>query len=83
MPKITTRTLTPTIGAVVEGVDLAGNLSDEEIAQIRAALLKHKVIFFEDQHITPLQQRDFAARFGELHTHPLYPGVPEAKCSFT
>jgi len=36
------------------------------------------VIFFEDQHITPVQHRDFAARFGELHTHPLYPGVPEA-----
>ena len=78
MPKITTRTLTPAIGAVVEGIDLSRNLADEEIAQIRAALLAHKVIFFEDQHITPLQHRDFAARFGELHTHPLYPGVPEA-----
>ena len=78
MAKITTRTLTPTIGAVVEGIDLARRPDDEEIAQIRAALLKHKVIFFEDQHITPVQHRDFAARFGELHTHPLYPGVPEA-----
>ena len=78
MPKISTRTLTPTIGAVVENVDLSRHLADEEIAQIRAALLAHKVIFFEDQHITPVQHRDFAARFGELHTHPLYPGVPEA-----
>ena len=78
MAKITVRTLTPTIGAVVEGVDLSRQLDDEEIAKIRAALLKHKVIFFEDQHITPVQHRDFAARFGELHTHPLYPGVPEA-----
>ena len=25
-----------------------------------------------------MQHRDFAARFGALHTHPLYPGVPEA-----
>ena len=78
MAKFTTRVLTPAIGAVVEGADLSRRLDDEEIAQIRAALLAHKVIFFEDQHITPLQQRDFAARFGELHTHPLYPGVPEA-----
>ncbi|MEI9887254.1 MAG: TauD/TfdA family dioxygenase [Rhizomicrobium sp.] len=68
MAKITTRTLTPTIGAVVEGIDLSRRLDDEEIGAIRAALLKHKVIFFEDQHITPVQHRDFAARFGELHT---------------
>jgi taurine dioxygenase len=78
MAKITVRTLTPTIGAVVEGADLSKALADEEIAQIRAALLKHKVIFFEDQHISAVEHRDFAARFGKLHTHPLYPGVPEA-----
>jgi taurine dioxygenase len=78
MAKITVRTLTPTIGAVVEGADLSKRLDDEEIAQIRAALLKHKVIFFEDQHISAVEHRDFAARFGQLHTHPLYPGVPEA-----
>lgn len=76
--KIATRTLTPTIGAVIEGADLSRNLADEEIAAVRAALLKHKVIFFEDQHISAVQHRDFAARFGDLHTHPLYPGVDEA-----
>jgi taurine dioxygenase len=70
--------LTPAIGAVVEGVDLAQPLSDDLLGAIRQALLDHKVIFFEDQHITPVQHRDFAARFGQLHTHPLYPGVPEA-----
>lgn len=78
MAKIRTQTLTPTIGAVIEGVDLSKALDDEIIAGIRAALLAHRVIFFVDQHITPLQQRDFAARFGALHTHPLYPGVAEA-----
>jgi taurine dioxygenase len=70
--------LTPTIGAVIEGVDLGQPLSDDLIGEIRRALLAHQVIFFQDQHITPVQHRDFAARFGPLHTHPLYPGVPEA-----
>jgi taurine dioxygenase len=70
--------LTPAIGAVVEGVDLGQPLSSDLLGAIRQALLDHKVIFFEDQHITPVQHRDFAARFGDLHTHPLYPGVPEA-----
>ena len=76
--KPTVTRLTPTIGAVVAGVDLAKPLDAETIGEIRTALLAHKVIFFEDQHITAIEQRDFAARFGELHTHPLYPGVPEA-----
>jgi taurine dioxygenase len=76
--KFPIRSLTPTIGAVIEEVDLSKPLDHEEIAEIRAALLAHKVIFFEDQHITPVEQRNFAARFGDLHTHPLYPGVPEA-----
>jgi taurine dioxygenase len=76
--KFPVRPLTPTIGAVVEEVDLSKPLSHEEIAEIRAALLAHKVIFFENQHLTPVEQRNFAARFGDLHTHPLYPGVPEA-----
>jgi|SRR5665213_21378 taurine dioxygenase len=75
---ITVRPLTPTIGAVIGNVDLSRRPDDEAVAAIRAALLKHKVIFFEDQHIDSVQHRDFAARFGGLHTHPLYPGVPEA-----
>src|ERR1700761_463074 len=78
MPRPTVTALTPTIGAVVGNVDLSKNLDAEVIAAIRAALLKHKVIFFEDQDITAAQHRDFAARFGDLHTHPLYPGVAEA-----
>jgi taurine dioxygenase len=72
------RPLTPTIGAVVEGVDLSQGVSADLAEALRRALLKHQVIFFEDQHMTPVQHRDFAARFGALHTHPLYPGVPEA-----
>jgi taurine dioxygenase len=70
--------LTPTIGALIEGVDLAQRLSGDLLAEIRNALLAHQVIFFQDQHLSPVQHRDFAARFGDLHTHPLYPGVREA-----
>ncbi|HEY4433474.1 MAG TPA: taurine dioxygenase [Candidatus Cybelea sp.] len=74
------RPLTPAIGAVVEGVDLAALPSDERIAQIRAALGERLVLFFENQELSAAQQRDFAARFGPLYTHPFYPGedgVPE------
>ncbi len=77
---LTITPLNPTIGAVVGGIDLRDDHSDGVIEDVRAALLAHKVLFFEDQTLTAPQQRDFAARFGELHVHPLYPGddaVPE------
>jgi taurine dioxygenase len=70
---LTITPLGPTIGAVAEGVDLRQVLPDATIARLREALLDHKVLFFEDQDLTPAQHRDFAARFGELHLHPLYP----------
>ena len=71
---LTVTPLNPTIGAVVSGIDLGDVHTDGVIADVRAALLAHHVLFFEDQSLTALQQRDFAARFGELHVHPLYPG---------
>ncbi|RYF93067.1 MAG: taurine dioxygenase [Caulobacteraceae bacterium] len=64
--------LSPAIGAVLRGVNLAEEASDDLIGDIRAALLRHQVIFFEGQDFSPTQQRDFAARFGDLHIHPLY-----------
>lgn len=64
--------LTPAIGAVLRGFNMAEPASDALIGDIRQALLDHKVIFFEGQDANPAQQRDFAARFGDLHVHPLY-----------
>jgi taurine dioxygenase len=66
----------PTLGARIEGINLAEPLSDDIVAAIRQALLDHEVLFFEDQELTPAQQRNFAARFGRLHVHPIRPSVP-------
>jgi taurine dioxygenase len=73
-----TSPLTPAIGAVVEGIDLRGPLSDGVIGEIRAALDDRLVLFFKNQSLTPVQQRDFAARFGPLYMHPFYPGHQDA-----
>jgi taurine dioxygenase len=40
-------------------------------------MVEHKVLFFRDQPLTPRRQRDFAARFGSLHVHPIYPVLPD------
>ena len=70
--------LTPALGAGIEGVDLGAPLADGDVAAIEEALSQYLVLFFVDQSLSPVQQRDFAARFGKLYTHPFYPGEPDA-----
>lgn len=62
--------LTPIVGAEVAGVDLAKPIDPEALAEIRAALLDHCVIFFRDQDIDIERQKAFGRMFGELHIHP-------------
>jgi taurine dioxygenase len=74
---IVEKPLSPRIGAEIHGVDLRDELSDQTIAEIRDALLRRKVIFFRDQHITTAQHIAFARRFGELEIHPATPKTQE------
>jgi taurine dioxygenase len=70
---------TPAIGAELSNISLADAAQDPEaIAEIRALWLKHKVLFFRDQNITPMEQQSFASQFAELEAHPLAPSHPEA-----
>lgn len=70
--------LTPKIGAIVSRASLAESISDQGVAEIKAALDDRLVLFFRDQVLTPLQQREFASRFGPLYVHPFYAGAEEA-----
>ena len=76
MDTLSLRRLTPAIGAVVAGVDLARPLAAKTIGALTRALDEYQVLFFREQDLTPVQHRDFAARFGPLHIHPIYPQVP-------
>ena len=67
---ITVSPLSPTIGAEVSGIDLREPLTDQQLADLRTALLDWKVIFFRDQDITVDQHLDFGRRFGDLEIHP-------------
>ncbi|MCX8562912.1 TauD/TfdA family dioxygenase [Mycolicibacterium mucogenicum] len=67
---LTATKLTSKIGAVIDGVRLGGDLSPETVAEIRAALLEHKVIFFRGQdHLDDDQQQAFGRLMGELVGH--------------
>jgi len=74
--------LTCAIGAELTGVNLADAAHDDGLfAQIKAALLQHKVLFLRDQNISRADHVAFARRFGELEDHPVagsdpdYPGL--------
>jgi taurine dioxygenase len=68
------------IGAEIRGIQLSDNLSDATIAAIRAALVRHKVIFLRDQKdLSDDAHEDFAARFGQVLPHPTLPVSPGSR----
>lgn len=74
--------LTCSIGAELIGVNLADAVHDDGLfAEIRAHLLKHRVVFLRDQDLSRADHVAFARRFGELEDHPVvgshpdYPGL--------
>ncbi len=65
------------LGAELHGVDLAQDLSDDVIGEIRQAWLDHLAVFFRDQKITPAQQLAFARRIGEPVEYPQLKGLDD------
>jgi len=72
------RQITPTIGAEISGVHLGQASRDAGLYQeIRAQLLKHKVLFLRGQDITRAEHVAFARRFGDLEDHPVAGSDPD------
>ncbi|KWO62354.1 TauD/TfdA dioxygenase family protein [Burkholderia territorii] len=70
--------LTCAIGAELLDVNLADAVHDDGLfAEIRAQLLRHRVLFLRDQDITRAEHVAFARRFGELEDHPVAGSDPE------
>ena len=70
--------LTCAIGAELSNVNLGVASRDPGlVAEIRALLLKHKVLFFRDQDITRAEHVAFARHFGELEDHPVAGSDPD------
>jgi taurine dioxygenase len=70
--------LTCSIGALISNVNLGAASRDEALfAEIKALLLKHKVLFLRDQDITRAEHVAFARRFGDLEDHPVAGSDPD------
>jgi taurine dioxygenase len=76
---IDVRPIAGKIGAEIFGVNLTRPLDAATVAEIRATLLKWKVVFFRDQELTPAQHIAFGRQFGEVTpAHPTLPAmIPE------
>jgi len=62
--RIDVAALNPTIGALVRNIALDGPLPEETIADIRAALLQHKVLFLRIKTFLPLSNATLPSALG-------------------
>ena len=70
------------MGAAIEGLDLARPLEEPQVEAIIQALGRYGVVSFPRQRLSAREQKEFAARFGELEINVASgayqePGIPE------
>jgi taurine dioxygenase len=76
--QLTVEPLAGRIGAEIHGVDATTDLTDETVAQIRRALVEHRVGFLRNQRLDYESQVRFARRFGDLTLgHPTLASPPD------
>jgi taurine dioxygenase len=61
--------LTPSLGARIDGVELARGVDDATFAAIYRAFLRYQMLLFAPQELPPAVQVAFARRFGEVQIH--------------
>lgn len=63
--------LTPNLGAEVNGVNIREDMPAEDIRFIHRMLLRHRVVFFRNQHhVTDGVHKAFVRHFGDIVGHP-------------
>jgi taurine dioxygenase len=73
--KITVTPIAGSLGAEIGGVDLAHDLDDDLVAEVRRAWLRHLVVFFRDQTLDSDQFLAFAHRIGTPVEYPFVRGL--------
>jgi len=74
--RIEIRPTSGALGAEVSGVDLADELDNAVVSDIRQAFNAYGVIFFRDQRLTPEQHIAFAERMGRININRFFKAVP-------
>ena len=63
---VTITQLHPKFAARIEGINIAGHVSETDFTDVRTAFEKYSVIVIHDQDIDDEQQMEFSKRFGDL-----------------
>jgi taurine dioxygenase len=63
------------LGAEIHGLDIAGEISEAQFAELRRAYDEFGVVFFRDQTLTPEQHIAFARRWGEINVNRFFQPV--------
>ncbi len=74
---IKVKPMTPTIGAVITGIDLTQPLSNQQVEELHTAFAEHLVIFFRDQKVDHESHKRFGRYFGDLYFHSASTGIPD------
>ena len=67
----TTSRIAPAIGAVLDGVDLSGPLTDATADRLRRAVAEHHVVVVREQFLSVEQQAALAESFGAMQPPPV------------
>tara|TARA_B100000686_G_scaffold65377_1_gene70299 strand:- start:80 stop:463 length:384 start_codon:yes stop_codon:yes gene_type:complete len=66
-PTISVTPHSPALGAVIEGIDLAQDLSESALNDLKSASGRYSMIFFRGQNLTPQQHIALAERWGKIN----------------
>lgn len=72
---LSTVPLASAMGAEIRGVNLA-DVSDAQLAQVKRALWRYKMVYFRDQQLTLEDQERLTLRFGDFGTDAYTKGSP-------
>ena len=70
--KISVKPQSASLGAVIDGVDLAQDLSDSTLEELKSVFGRYSVIFFRNQDLTPQQHIDLAERWGSINVNRFF-----------
>ena len=70
--KISVKPQSASLGAVIDGVDLAQDLSDSTLEELKSVFGSYSVIFFRNQDLTPQQHIDLAERWGSININRFF-----------
>ena len=63
------------VGIEIQDIDLSKDLSDSIFSDIKQAFVKHGLIFFRNQHLTPQEHIKFATRWGLINVNRFFTKV--------